>query len=236
MYSGSSSASISAISTSGRATRAAGPPLGRGDAVGVRLDLAARGRGEQADAQPAGVGADLVGVRAARRRGRRRGRPASAPWTASRIAAVSRTERVTTSSATSPPMTSPNSGARDTRPRDGLSPTSPQHAAGMRIEPPPSLACAAATMPAATAAAEPPLEPPVRARRVPRVAGRRRRRAARWSAGCRARGCWSCRRTRSRPRGSAAQVAVVGLDPAAVAQEAHALVHRVAGRVSGRGP
>ena len=32
--------------------------------------------------------------------------------------------------------------------------------AGMRIEPPPSLACAAGTMPAATAAAEPPLEPP----------------------------------------------------------------------------
>ena len=30
----------------------------------------------------------------------------------------------------------------------------------MRIEPPPSLACAAGTMPAATAAAEPPLEPP----------------------------------------------------------------------------
>ena len=32
--------------------------------------------------------------------------------------------------------------------------------AGPRIEPPPSLACAAGTMPAATAAAEPPLEPP----------------------------------------------------------------------------
>jgi hypothetical protein len=31
----------------------------------------------------------------------------------------------------------------------------------MRIEPPPSLACAIGTMPAATAAAEPPEEPPV---------------------------------------------------------------------------
>ena len=31
----------------------------------------------------------------------------------------------------------------------------------MRIEPPPSLACATGTMPDATAAAEPPLEPPV---------------------------------------------------------------------------
>ncbi len=30
----------------------------------------------------------------------------------------------------------------------------------MRIEPPPSLACAIGTIPAATAAAEPPLEPP----------------------------------------------------------------------------
>ena len=39
-------------------------------------------------------------------------------------------------------------------------PTSPQHAAGMRIEPPPSDAVAAATRPAATAAAEPPDEPP----------------------------------------------------------------------------
>ena len=39
-------------------------------------------------------------------------------------------------------------------------PTSPQHDAGPRIEPPPSLACATGTMPAATAAAEPPLDPP----------------------------------------------------------------------------
>ena len=31
----------------------------------------------------------------------------------------------------------------------------------MRIEPPPSLACAIGTIPAATAAAEPPLDPPV---------------------------------------------------------------------------
>jgi hypothetical protein len=42
-----------------------------------------------------------------------------------------------------------------------LSPTRPQELAGMRIEPPPSEACAIGTMPAATAAAEPPLDPPV---------------------------------------------------------------------------
>jgi len=46
------------------------------------------------------------------------------------------------------------------RPRVGFSPTSPQHDAGMRIEPPPSAAWASGSMPAATAAAAPPLEPP----------------------------------------------------------------------------
>ena len=46
------------------------------------------------------------------------------------------------------------------RPRLGLRPTRPQHDAGMRIEPPMSLPCATGTMPAATAAADPPLEPP----------------------------------------------------------------------------
>src|SRR4029077_20524213 len=49
----------------------------------------------------------------------------------------------------------------DTRPRVGLRPTSPQADAGMRIEPPPSLAWAAGTIPDATAAPEPPDEPPV---------------------------------------------------------------------------
>jgi hypothetical protein len=41
-----------------------------------------------------------------------------------------------------------------------FSPTSPQHDAGMRIDPPPSLACPIETMPDATAAPEPPLDPP----------------------------------------------------------------------------
>ena len=47
-----------------------------------------------------------------------------------------------------------------TRPSDGLSPVRPHSAAGMRIEPPPSDAVASGTRPAATAAAEPPEEPP----------------------------------------------------------------------------
>jgi len=52
-----------------------------------------------------------------------------------------------------------NPGA-SVRPRLGLKPNTPQAEAGMRIEPPPSLACASATSPAATAAALPPDEPP----------------------------------------------------------------------------
>src|SRR6184192_245773 len=54
----------------------------------------------------------------------------------------------------------PPYGAGETRPRAGLMPKSPQHEAGIRIEPPPSLPCAAGASPAATAAAAPPLEPP----------------------------------------------------------------------------
>src|SRR5581483_12304508 len=51
-------------------------------------------------------------------------------------------------------------GAWETRPRVGFIPTSPQHAAGIRMEPPPSAAVAAAASPAATAAADPPDDPP----------------------------------------------------------------------------
>ena len=46
------------------------------------------------------------------------------------------------------------------RPNDGLKPTVPQKAAGMRTEPPPSVPCASAAMPSATAAALPPEDPP----------------------------------------------------------------------------
>src|SRR3954464_11070868 len=54
----------------------------------------------------------------------------------------------------------PAPGANDVRPRRGFRPTKPQHDAGTRIEPVPSPPDAAGTTPAATAAAEPPLEPP----------------------------------------------------------------------------
>ncbi len=58
------------------------------------------------------------------------------------------------------PVGSPYVGAALIRPRVGLSPTSPQHEAGMRMEPPPSDPGATGTSPAATAAAAPPLDPP----------------------------------------------------------------------------
>jgi hypothetical protein len=48
----------------------------------------------------------------------------------------------------------------ETRPRVGFSPKRPLQAAGMRIEPAASVACANGTTPAATAAPAPPLDPP----------------------------------------------------------------------------
>ena len=84
--------------------------------------------------------------------------PMPGPRTVSRSVAVSRTVRLTHSSTDS--AVSSRIGPSEIRPWLGFRPTSPQHDAGMRIEPPPSLACANGTMPLATAAAEPPLEPP----------------------------------------------------------------------------
>ena len=82
------------------------------------------------------------------------------PASTSRTAALSRTERVSTWRETAPDHTSPWSGPTETRPREGLSPTRPQADAGMRSDPPPSPPCPTGTIPAATAAALPPLDPP----------------------------------------------------------------------------
>jgi hypothetical protein len=79
---------------------------------------------------------------------------------ASSSAALSRTLRVTAWPTEAPPQPSPASGPIGLRARVGLSPNSPQAEAGMRMEPPPSVACAIGSMPAATAAAAPPLDPP----------------------------------------------------------------------------
>ncbi len=78
----------------------------------------------------------------------------------SSIEAVSRTVRETTPCTAAPCMASPVAGPEGVSPRPGFKPTSPQLAAGMRIDPPPSLAPAHGTIPAATAAADPPDEPP----------------------------------------------------------------------------
>ena len=76
------------------------------------------------------------------------------------MAALSRTLRLITWLAASPAQPSPTNGPMGLRPRLGFRPNSPHWAAGMRIDPPPSVACAIGTMPAATAAAAPPDEPP----------------------------------------------------------------------------
>jgi hypothetical protein len=66
--------------------------------------------------------------------------------------AASRTVRVTAPLIAPPAQASPVSGPQLTRPRVGLSPTSPHSLAGMRMESPPSVPCATGTRPAATVA------------------------------------------------------------------------------------
>ena len=51
-------------------------------------------------------------------------------------------------------------GSRGTRPKLCFKPTTPQKEEGILMDPPPSLPMATAHRPAATAAADPPLEPP----------------------------------------------------------------------------
>ena len=73
---------------------------------------------------------------------------------------MSRTVRVTACSVEQPPSPSPVTGAKVLRPRVGLSPTMPQQAAGARMDPKPSEACAIGSMRAPTDAAAPPDDPP----------------------------------------------------------------------------
>src|ERR1700712_1220220 len=82
------------------------------------------------------------------------------PAVASSMAALSRTDRLMTCSIANPFHSSPRSGPVGVDPRLGLNPKSPQHDAGMRMEPPPSPPLAKGTKRAAIAAAEPPLDPP----------------------------------------------------------------------------
>ncbi len=59
-----------------------------------------------------------------------------------------------------PAQPSPLAGPSGSIARVGFTPNSPQDEAGMRTEPPPSLPCAIGVTPAATAAPDPPLDPP----------------------------------------------------------------------------
>src|SRR6201987_6410930 len=76
------------------------------------------------------------------------------------MTALSRTLTETTWPQAKPPQPWPRSGPSGLRARVGFMPNTPQAEAGMRIEPPPSLACATGSTRAATAADAPPDEPP----------------------------------------------------------------------------
>src|ERR1700748_2776959 len=84
----------------------------------------------------------------------------SGPPSASIITALSRTLMLTTWLQEKPPQPSPRSGPSGMRARVGFMPNTPQAEAGIRIEPPPPLACAPGSPRAATAADAPPDDPP----------------------------------------------------------------------------
>src|ERR1700752_4497726 len=79
---------------------------------------------------------------------------------ASIMAALSRTLMLTTWPQEKPPQPSPRSGPSGLRARVGFRPNTPEAEAGIRIEPPPSLACAIGRVRAATPPAAPPDDPP----------------------------------------------------------------------------
>lgn len=94
--------------------------------------------------------------------------PGSGRESGARGSGPARTENPTATSATVRPsgpctdsVEKPSAAGKvGTRPGLGRSPTTPQNAAGLRSEPPMSEPSATATMPVASAAATPPLDPP----------------------------------------------------------------------------
>ena len=73
---------------------------------------------------------------------------------------MSRIETVNAKSIAAPCQPRQPLGPTGIVPRVGFKPIRPQKEAGIRIEPPPSLAPAIGTIPEATALAAPPLDPP----------------------------------------------------------------------------
>ena len=140
------------------------------DAVGMRRNAGQRLRIERDPQAPRRVGA-LREERAARMSARDTDRRAAGPWVASRNAALSRTRaRDDVADRHAAPALADIRARAALRARVGFRPTRPQHDAGMRIEPPPSVACAAGMTPAATAAPAPPLDPPEVFSQIPRIA------------------------------------------------------------------
>src|ERR1700756_3124992 len=88
------------------------------------------------------------------------GLDSSGPWVASSMTALSRTLMLTTWAQEKPLQPSPRSGPSGLRARLGFNPNTPDADAGIRIEPPPSLACVNGRMRDATTAPAPPEEPP----------------------------------------------------------------------------
>ena len=194
------SAATASQSTAGLASSTAWPSSSSTPAGALRrrghlgIDRRARPRRVVTrDAQPAGIGAELGGVRPLRRR--RGVLVADARARARRRAARRRRGRVRREREV---LAQPEQrlarcpGPHGVRPRLGLSPTSPQHEAGIRIEPAPSLPWAIGTAPAATSAADAAAGAADAALEIPRVAGRPgpqrlggeadRQLRARWSA------------------------------------------------------
>ena len=99
------------------------------------------------DHEPSGSGSDTRSV-------------GSGPTTLSSASAASRMRRVMTPLVDSMGQPGGSLPPIGTRPIDGLKPVRPVADAGMRIEPPPSDPVASGTSPAASAAADPPDEPP----------------------------------------------------------------------------
>ena len=116
----------------------------------------------------------------------RRRSPASAiAASATRASRSGRSDRATSANAISP--------YRDTRPYVGLRPTTPHSAAGWRIDPPVSEPSASGVMPAATATADPPLDPPGNSIQRPRDSATGRTLNSRSTSPSQIRRSWFCR-------------------------------------------
>ena len=139
----------------------AGRVLGRSHAVGVDLGHAAGRVGAQPDAQLPGIGTDLVGVGPRRRRRAVRVTRLGSLQQVEHRGAVAHRPGDARAGRRSRPSPHRASGADETRPRVGFSPNRPHAARGDADR---AAAVAGvrrrATIPLATAAADPPLEPP----------------------------------------------------------------------------